>query len=203
MSWVSVNSQWILVNHLPVLLWQMSCCIKPRQKATTHEPCACLHDVVYVVGIIVLSIQQEALQILHIHLKLNLNSNLVKFRSFITYSPIAQSVWKLATSTIVLGANFQNDWPTYMDVMQEREFTRFDYKMNFGGISCIATDPVSETQGSGVNGQCSWHDNFAPNIMQFPCSSRQMRHSTALIFPMTAASASSLRCNDKAYPRQV
>ena len=41
----------------------------------------------------------------------------------------------------MLCAKFQNDQTTEMDVMDKHDFTRFEFKMHFGGISYIAQYP--------------------------------------------------------------
>ena len=41
----------------------------------------------------------------------------------------------------------QNDWTSGMDVMGERDFTRFGVKMSFGRISYIAQHPWQDLNG--------------------------------------------------------
>ena len=45
------------------------------------------------------------------------------------------------SNTAVLCAKFQNDWMIETDGMDERDFTRFEFKMSFGWISYIAQHP--------------------------------------------------------------
>ena len=39
----------------------------------------------------------------------------------------------------ILSTKFRNYWKTAMDVVDKRDFTRFVFMVNFGGISYIAT----------------------------------------------------------------
>ena len=43
--------------------------------------------------------------------------------------------------TAVLCAKFQADWTIETDVMDERDFARFEFKMSFGRISYITQYP--------------------------------------------------------------
>ena len=43
------------------------------------------------------------------------------------------------SDTAILSAKFQSDWTTETGIMHERDFARFEFKMNFGRISyCTA-----------------------------------------------------------------
>ena len=73
--------------------------------------------------------------------------NLAKFRLPITRSLVVQSFWKFCTEhcsiTAVFCAKLQNDSTFDTDVMDQRDFARFEFKMRFGRISYIAQDPQS------------------------------------------------------------
>ena len=77
--------------------------------------------------------------------KLILNSNLAKFISSIAPVLIIQSSSNVAHSTAVSllcsVQNLKNDWRTETDVMDERVFTRFEFKKSFGRIAYIAQHP--------------------------------------------------------------
>ena len=74
-----------------------------------------------------------------------LNSNFAKIPSFKTSIWIFESSWHLAQGTEVslscTKQNFLNDWTTEWDVMDERDFARFQFKMSFGLISYFAHRP--------------------------------------------------------------
>ena len=76
-------------------------------------------------------------------LKRILTSNLTKSRLLITYYSVTQSFLICAQSMAVslLWARLQNDWTTETDVMDEKDFARFDFKMSFGRISFTAQPP--------------------------------------------------------------
>ena len=52
--------------------------------------------------------------------------------------------------TAVLCAKFQNDLTNEMDVLDERDFARFEFEMSFGRISHVATALRSLTRNGGV-----------------------------------------------------
>ena len=78
---------------------------------------------------------------------LTLNSNLTETHLSITYFTVAQSFLEYCTEhgndTAVLCAKFQNVWRTETDVMDERDFARFEFKMRFRRIFYIAQHPSS------------------------------------------------------------
>ena len=53
--------------------------------------------------------------------------------------------------TAVLCANFQNDLTTDMDAKEERDCARFEFRMSFGRISLIATDPACVKASGDAN----------------------------------------------------
>ena len=58
---------------------------------------------------------------------------------FINYPIVSKFSTEHGSNTAVLCAKFQNDdWITETDVMEERDFARFEFKMSFGRISYIA-----------------------------------------------------------------
>ena len=61
-----------------------------------------------------------------------LNSNLAKSRLLRTYFSVVQS---FCNFTAVLCAKLQNDWATEMDVIDERDFARFEFEMSLLGVS--------------------------------------------------------------------
>ena len=72
----------------------------------------------------------------------------LKFREILIARNIllrCQMVVKFCTEhgsiTAVLCANFQNDLTIEIDVLKERHFVRFEFKLSFKWISCITTAP--------------------------------------------------------------
>ena len=43
------------------------------------------------------------------------------------------------SDTIVFYIKFQNDWATEIDIMDKRDFARFEFEVSFGGMSHMAT----------------------------------------------------------------
>ena len=70
---------------------------------------------------------------------------------------VKQSFWYFAQNTAVSlpcsVQKFQSDWTTETDVMNEREFARFEFKMGFGQVSYVthALQVVIRQVGSVVN----------------------------------------------------
>ena len=76
-----------------------------------------------------------------IHLKLKFHEISFAHNSCFS-SPIALKFCTEHDSvTAVLCAKFQTDWTIETDVMDERDFVRFEFKMSFGRISYIAQHP--------------------------------------------------------------
>ena len=82
------------------------------------------------------------------HLKLKSRA---KSRLPITYFAVAQSFWNFAQSTTVLCAKFHNDWTPEMDVIDERHYATFEFKISFGRISQVAQGPCSRSFCQRIN----------------------------------------------------
>ena len=71
------------------------------------------------------------------------------FCNFIVNCPIVLHFYtKLDGFDDVLCAKYQNDWTNDEVVMDKREFSRFDFEMNFGQISYTATNPTTFSYAS-------------------------------------------------------
>ena len=57
---------------------------------------------------------------------------------FLNYPIVLKFCTEHGSDTAVLCAKFQNDWATETELMDEREFTRFDFKISLGGGSYSA-----------------------------------------------------------------
>ena len=70
-----------------------------------------------------------------------------------THASVDQSFWNFAQSTTdsittMLCAKFQNDWTIETNVMDERDFARFEFKTSFWRISHIAVHSTPGTLSS-------------------------------------------------------
>ena len=75
------------------------------------------------------------------HLKLKSRKISFVHNSHIEFPIILKFCTEHGSTTAVLCAKFQNYWTIKTDVMDERDFTRFEFKMLFGQISHIAHGP--------------------------------------------------------------
>ena len=95
-----------------------------------------------------------------------LNSNLTKTPLSITYFTIAQSFWNFAERGSV-AAEFctknQNDWIKNTNVMGEREFAIFDFKMSFEWRSYIV-QPHSLLQMHASLDLTDWNQSSNPIV---------------------------------------
>ena len=69
---------------------------------------------------------------------------------FLNYLIILKFCTEHGSFTALLCAKFQNDLTTEMDVMDERDFARFEFKMSFGWISYIAHISEYHCNGGAV-----------------------------------------------------
>ena len=61
---------------------------------------------------------------------------------FCNHPNILEFCTRHCSDTTVFSATFHNDWTTETDVMDERDFRRFEFKMSFGWISYIVHSPL-------------------------------------------------------------
>ena len=80
------------------------------------------------------------------------NPNLVKSRLpkafFVSYAIVLIFCTELGSDTAVLCAKFQTNWTIGTEVVDERDFARFQFKICFGRISYIAQHPRLECIGA-------------------------------------------------------
>ena len=77
------------------------------------------------------------------HLELKSREVTFVHNLFITYPIVSTVCTEHGSDATVLFAKFQKEWTTETNVMGERDFARFEFKMSFGRISYIAQDPSS------------------------------------------------------------
>ena len=78
------------------------------------------------------------------------------FQTQISCSIVLILCTKHGSDTDALCVKFQNDWTTQANVMDERDFSRFEFKISFGRILYIAQHPrVKANKGPVVFGQCT------------------------------------------------
>ena len=72
-------------------------------------------------------------EIQHIHWKLVSNSNLAKYRLFITYISVAQSSHDLTLTTLHEISKRLGKWKV--------DLAKFEFNISFGEMTCIAANP--------------------------------------------------------------
>ena len=84
---------------------------------------------------------------------------------------VVQSFWSCvqsAADTAVLCTKFQDDWIIGPEIMDERDFARFEFEIRFGRTSYIAHHPLSPFWPQFYQTRkCSAVHNFAPTVTKF------------------------------------